>query len=273
MKRLIIEPKTEGKGRSFEALALAWVTADTLWPGGNNGNSIRPVWLMFAGSPEQLRAFSANLISGRKAQVLDLNSSRYEKHPPQMELLKSAGYALSSQRTSGSTVITAYLPDLFLIDPGMVDPAGIQFCLLPSQEWVDSQVWNVDRAVEHVSKLEYNCTEEALQILAPISGLFAVYLDRRTRCPLIKDERFYLQLLCACLDRGLASLSSEATYSTWGRTSSLGFKEFHTETVGLLPGIACRASHADMEQLLAEQAKLFFQLENTPISCKKVANG
>jgi hypothetical protein len=33
-----IEPKQEGKGRSFRAICLGWATADKLWEGGAGGN-------------------------------------------------------------------------------------------------------------------------------------------------------------------------------------------------------------------------------------------
>lgn len=274
---LIVQEK-EGKGRSFEALALSWVTADRLWEGGFTSDNIRPIWLMFTASDEQIRAFSANLITGRKADIYGLSetvSTWSRRKPERLELLKSSGYQLTAQKLgNGSTIMTAFLPDLFRLDPGMVDPEGINFCILPSKEWLGRQTVDSITPVRHMLQLDPKCDLEIILSLVTLSYLFAAYLDRRTRCPLINDPRFYLQLLCACLEVGLATLSGAKPYSnsTWGRHSMFKFEEYNTEAVGLLPGLAFKASHADLEKVLSDQTALYFELLDT-VDVKRAANG
>lgn len=265
MRRIVIAPAQEGKGRSFEALCLASVTADGLWSGGSaSTDDARPVWAMFAGSDAEMRPFMANLTGGRKATFTKGDSHNYSrKAGERLELLRSAGYQITWQRESEGVIATAFLPDLFRADPGMVDPSGVRFIVLPTTTWASEQKIDTAPILEHVARLGYPVTGETLPALVPVSFLFSLYLDRRTRCPLLSDGRFYLQLLLACLDKGYASWSGAEKYSfrdrEWGRHTSHGFYEVDTADVGLLPGIAFTANHADVETLLAEQVSKFFQ--------------
>jgi hypothetical protein len=277
---LIIQPSGE-KGRSFQATLLASVTADALWSGGSTAtDDVRPVWSMYAGSEQSLRAFVANLRCGRKAAYAGsgkgFGSRRGEKR---LEVLKSAHYQLTWQRADIGSLATLFLPDLFRADPGMVDPVGASFVLLPPRSWADAQTIDdadVARATRHVAALVddngngngYPIKPEALAELVPIAALFAVYLDRRVRLPLVADLAFYLQLLLACLDTGLASWSETGAEryraedaGHWGEARDLGFDERGTAAVGLLPGVALKATHEAIGELLAEQATIYFQME------------
>lgn len=274
MQALVIHPKNpDGKGRSFQALCLATVEADALWPGGlTQTDDVRPVWAAFAGTENELRPFMANLILGRKAEYIS-QTGYHRRKTKGVELLKTAGYQQAWQRETEGCIATAFLPDLFRLDPGMVDPEGASFVVLPTREWFAKQTIDVNPIVEYgvaLSKVYgYPVNEGQLITLAPIAYLFCAYLDRRTRCPLLADGRFYLQVLLACLDRGLASWSvdEDKTYysyyqnrSKFGQHSRFGFREYNTEALGLLPGLAFQASHDTLEALLAEEVSKFFGL-------------
>lgn len=267
MQHLTIQQESQGKGRSFEAILLAHVEADALWDGGSTGtDDYRPVWMVLTGSDSNLRAFVANLRMGRKAEIASSGYSRRRKGT-RYELLRSAGYQYLWQRTSAGPVVTAYLPDLFRLDPGMVDPKGVSFCILPPQAWVQEQKVDTTLPVQHMSRLSYQAPADKLASWLPLAALFCAYLDRRTRCPLVADHRFYLQVFCAALEEGIASWSYEDNYSyyhdpVWGTHRHLGFHESDTVTVGLHPGVVCKASHEALEQFLATQVAVYFHIVN-----------
>lgn len=263
MQSLSIEPKVEGKGRSFTATPLAFIVADTLWSGGQTATeAIRPIWIQLAGSDAELRPFVANLQVGRKAIFKKANHwSR--RGVEKLEILKSAGYHTTWQRMPEGSVATIYLQDLFVLDPGMVDPAGIQFCLLPSREWIENQRVDSATAVDYLLTLADVDREELVKHV-PIATLFAAYLDRRTRCPLVNDPRFYLQLYHACLTTGLASFShSQGSHQSevWGVHSR--FHKFQANidnvSVSVCPPIAFSANHEAFEELLVEQVQIYFR--------------
>jgi len=92
-----------------------------------------------------------------------------------------------------------------------------------------------------------------------LAPLVIAYLERRTRCPLVPDPRFYVQVLAHALDQGLASFgsTSKGYYSrAWGESSAL--VEEGTEDIGLAPGVVWSSSHETLETFLAEQVKTYF---------------
>ncbi len=245
---IYIERAREGKGRTFSANLLAYVTADSLWSGGTTDvNAIRPVWMTFACSPGEARAFMANLQAGKKAIIGDQkNWSR--KKAPCIELLRSADYVYQQQRFAEGTVVTVYLQSLFVLDPGMVDPqAGIRFVILPPM------------AGDEVEEcLEDKPSEADLRTIDRLAPIFASFVDRRSRAPLIPDPMFYRLLLLRCLENNLASFSRGDRYyrQRWGRF--LNFEEHETSTVKLSQGLAMLASHESFEKLLAEVVVEFY---------------
>lgn len=257
MQELVIETSNSKKSRAFRAVLLAHVEADALWAGGATGtDTTRPVWMMLAGTDSELRAFTANLQGGRKAELRSKNSysSRVEGR---FELLKSAGYQFVWQRASAGSIVTAYLPDIFRLDPGMVDPTGAGFCLLPARDWIRPPAEGV---LKHLVDLGVNPEQPELPMVLGLAPLFIAYLDRRTRCPLIPDPRFYAQVLYAALGRGLASKSGAQHYyrdNSWGCHNRLGYKETRTVDVGLAEGLAFQADHESLETFLAEQVKVY----------------
>jgi len=277
VQTLTIITGTGEKSRSFSAMLLGSLQADSLWEGGEaNTKAIRPVWAQFGTTEDEMRPFLANFRSGRKAQTL----SRHGHKESEIELLKTAGYQFATTKTSVGTVVTAFLPDLFRMDPGMVDPKGVRFVVLPPQAWLDQQAAHLDTkaAVTHVRRFykpsalgvsqDWNQkgTEPALvakrdQILEgllPLSTLFTAYLDRRTRSPLIPDVRFQLQLLAAALSNGFASLPGDGYRQGWGHGGHR-FKFDTDDALGYGTPLAFKANHTDLETFLAEQVAIFFQ--------------
>lgn len=266
MRDVVIAPADEGKGRTFRATLLASVEADLLWPGGlTAGDNIRPVWAMFAGSDQELRAFSANLQMGRK--VTFPKRGYYRSKEDRMEFLKSAGYRMAWQREEEGSLLTVFLPELFQIDPGMVDPIGIKFILLPTQAWHAAQtIEDLGAMIRHVEVLNGGSpVPEWVAEWVPTAFLFAAYLDRRTCCPLVADSRFFLQLMLACLRDGVATFTSPAGYHYnrdlgFGVHSSRQYIEDSISDVGLRPGIAFNADHETFEKLLADEVERFFAI-------------
>lgn len=226
---------------------------------------------MFAGSDAELRPFVTNLRLGRKAERQSNHSRGGDEE--RLEFLKSVGYQITWQRELEGAIATLFHPDLFRLDPGMVDPAGIQFVLLVPTNWSAAQAVDVEAAVDHVQALAPARDPSFLASLVPTAYLFAAFLDRRTRCPLVADGRFYLQLLVASLDQGLASLPGNcARYNSdrreWGHNPRHGFNlevgaerysRAGIETIGLKHAISFHAMHELFEHFLAEQVTLFFE--------------
>lgn len=255
MLELVIPPVQSGKGRSFQATLLAHVNADALWAGGGTATEVtRPVWMMLGGSDNELRPFVANLQTGRKAD--HPGGSKYQG-TSRFEVLKSAGYHYAWQRTPVGTAVTIFLPDLFRLDPGMVDPKGIQFCLLPSRDWVTPPD---PQAEAFLAKLKVPTEDPAVLHALTLAPLFIAYLDRRTRCPLIPDPRFYALVLVQALTKGLASWSVNDHFGSrnWGEHRELSYREHSTTNVGYARGLVFKSTHEEFEAFLAEQVKLFF---------------
>ncbi len=272
MQDLIIQPQEGKKGRSFRATCVTAVIADALFPEGG-GATIRPVWAMFAGSDAELRPFAANLKLGRKAERDTQSYSRRGGDSERYEFLKSIGYHMAWQREAEGSLVTLYHPDLFRLDPGMVDPRGLNFVMLVPKDWAAQQRLDVQQPVQHVLRSGIKCplSAKTLEAWVPTAYLFAAYVDRRTRCPLIADGRFYLQLLIAALQKGMVSLpGGDLRYhhsrDDWGYNPKLAFATDGLEGVGISHALAAKADHVDFEAFLAEQVQLFFELTGDFVS-------
>lgn len=288
MQRLVIEKQAatkHGKTRRFSAVLLAYLTADPLWQGGQTetGKTTRPVLLMVAESETALRPFMANIRLGRKAEVVSDGRSSYSREKEgYIQLLKSAGYSMTTQRVGENTIATFYLPELFNVDPGMVDPEFVRFVMAPPRWWVNKTLGElgekgIERVTNHLRKL--GVTEDAngrpnrirsdvvvllddIPDLAGMACYFAQYLDRRTRKPIPPDPAFYAQLYIAALACGMATWSAEHEnkwlYHKWGAT--WGYKpvrESGTEAVGLLPMTAVNTNHETLDELMARQIRIY----------------
>lgn len=237
---------SSGKGRSFSAQLLAHVEA---WE--RPDKTTRPVYMTVACPTAGAAPFQANLRLGRRADAG--NSSRASDR---FEILRSAGYHYTQQRHPQGVIITAYAPALFDLDPGMVDPSGARFIVLPSREWVDAQNLDTTSAVEHMRRVGCMKGHAGLAGLLPLAALFAAYLDRRSRCPIIPDLHFHLQILMGALDAGMATMTrNDRGY--YGRSGS-HYVEYGTARVGLAPGVAFSATHETIESFLAEQVTTYY---------------
>lgn len=238
----IVQKKDATKGRTFTAKLLAWMSADYLWATGDT-KSTRPVWLMLAGSDGELRPFVANLQAGNKAEVT--HNGYAGRSSQKFEVLRSAGYHTSWQRTPHGSVATMYLPELFRLDPGMVDPTGIRFAVLPEHVWLP--------VVEPLSQKAYpDLTDEEREYIPRVAPLFIAYLDRRTRCPIVADAGFHVRLLAECVRAKAARVVGRQ------RDNRLGIAAEDLGSVGLAPGLVFGAKHVDFEGLLAEQTQAHF---------------
>lgn len=261
-REVAIAPVSEGKGRTFRSSVLGFVEARGLWDGGSGGGDvIRPCWALFAGSEQEIRPFVANALAGRK---MSLGDGGYRRHTKRLELLKSARYEVAWQREVEGSLATVFLPDLFRVDPGMVDPAGAKFIVLARRELLASQaIDDVGSIARHAMRLGHRGVDEDLaRALVPMAFLFVVYLDRRTRCPIYADGRFYLQLLLAFLASGAASfarLREGYNEPGFGQHSALVHAD-DLAPLGIDRPIGFSASHEIIEQTLAEQTTLFFDL-------------
>jgi len=267
-----IPTQGESKGRTFRAMCLATVTADTLWEGGAVTDHMRPVWAMFAGSEAQLKPFAINVLSGRKAHFVK-GHGYTPRNEEKLDMLRSAGYQSAWQREAEGSVVTMFLPDLFAADPGMVDPKGATFIVMPPAAWQDEQKIDAGSIVRHVYKLlpeglrkgDEAISKEDLAALIPMAFLFCTYLDRRTRCPLVADGRFFLQLLISCLGDGLAAWPGGDQHAYHRERFGLhgkrfrGFQAKGLEDVGLGRPIAFQATHEEIEAKLARQVEVFFE--------------
>jgi hypothetical protein len=270
-----VEQKESGKGRAFSATCLGAILADGVWSSGaTKGDIERPVYAVFAGTDASLRPFAANIQSGRR--VLTGSNARRASG---FEFLKSAGYKWIYQKEAEGTFATVYLPHLFLIDPGMVDPEEISFIVLPERDRPPPRDVDVRAVVDYAKNLplvvrvnappkyDYRTephapplSDEVLARLASEAYLFAAYLDRRTRAPIPSDGRFYLQVMLACLDKGLASWSGDGRYyhsQPFGQ-GRLKFADHLNPCLGFSRGIAFNSQHETLESLLAEEIALYF---------------
>lgn len=273
---LTVESGKEGKTRSFSVELLAYATADSLWAGGQTDTrAVRPVWALLAGTEAPMQAFLANIRMGKKAVSNNVT----------FEWLKTAGYQFHTQRTDVGTIVSVYLPDLFRADPGMVDPSGVSFVALPTKEWLDEQSKHLDfkAALKHVNALftapdlgidTYRSwnepapdtakqIEERVKEWLPLSTLFCLFLDRRTRAPIIPDVRFQLQVMIAAIQERCAFLSDSSTHASrnWGHSRNAYTVVSDTSMdTGYRGGIACRSSHETIERILAAQTERYFSI-------------
>lgn len=273
-RRIVIRSGEVGQGRSFEAQVLALVDAP-VWPSAHP-DKVRPVYVMLGAREGDAAPVVANLRMGREASYDD-GSKGDAKRWPAFELLKSANYAyVPAQKhevglrdgKNGALVSVAgyaiqmYVPDLLRVDPGMVDPEAIRFCVVPTRDQIAASQVDVSAVIAHLRARglvkpaedgryrDDRFGEEEVAALAPLAPIFAAYLNRRTYKPLPIDQCFFVQLLVACLYQGCARRAS-------GKYSDR-YREVGLADVGLMPGVAFYSGHLAFDRLLASQVARYF---------------
>lgn len=267
---IVVENETTGKGRIFEGTLVGYITCGQLWPQASD--NIRPVMAVVACTEAQSRPFIANLQTGRKAKKGAVGAKGGEV----VELLKSAGYVYAPQRFDGLVVTTAYLPSFFTMDPGMVDPAGIEFILAPPEVWCEEHrgTLPVQAMTDHVVRTrkadkrlqnKKTVSAEVLASLAPVASLAMAYLDRRTRAPLLQDPRFHLQLLAAMVDAEMVHFPSEERDwgDDWGVASKRWFYVHKPGQMKLGICLAAKTTHTRFQEVLGEQVRLYYKHAKT----------
>lgn len=223
------------KSRRFQASLLTYLTCDSLWDLGQAGKALRPVWITYMASHEMARAFTANLRGGRKAKVTGCSDV--------LEVPKSAPHRWLSERSAGgATVTTAYLADIFELDPGEPQER-IAFIMMPPCRWLDRQA----------EALEGEFHGDARDVAR--AALFAAFLDRRSPLPLVHDLRFQLQLYRAALDEPWTQAPRSDRYAQgalWVSASA---------ACGLGAPRLVTVSHPTFEAFLKAQTARYFRKE------------
>lgn len=245
MDRLVVCPSQrddeEGrKSRAFSTRLIGYISADSLWDFGRSADGWeRPAWIAYTGTEQEVRAFTANLRTGRKVRRTEWISEYRSNEKEQIETPKSAGFRwLSTPGPGGTAVVTAYHPGLCRLDPLMPDDDGINFvCPVPTW-WVDAQV---ERAREILP-------EDEDPRGAAVAGMAAAFLDRRSPLPIIADLGFHVQLVAAALEEGVLLEHKRVVP-----------KLRPDKIPGIERVIACCCSHDRFRAFLEEQTALYYQ--------------
>lgn len=269
---IIAEPADDkAKGRSFTATLFAWVEADGLWEGGSANTEVRrPIYAVLGCSEGATAPIKANLRLGRRCEVDDGDAgNKYSREKAERwEFLKSGGYRFDEQRhvDIGCNALEIKMPSLLRIDgEGMVAKEGAAFVVLPTVDWTLAQRLDDGAVVRYLRSVGCKVPDadlaRYLPAMAASGALFAAYLDRRTRCPLPADVRLHAQITVAAITDGLAGINAKvpsfSRETPWGYSRGVGYYEEGTERVGLLPGIAFRASHEVLEPFLAREVQRY----------------
>lgn len=254
------------KGRSFDVSLLSYVNVG--WWGGGTRDVTRPAWMVYVGSEDQVRPFTANAQTGRKIQVTEKNPGSLYKGAT-FEFLKSAGHVFVPQKLGdGMTAVTVYHPSFFRLDPGMVDPSGIEFLVMPSAQWIQShhtKFQNEDEILAHLHKMGVKNAPAGynLRDMIPLASLFCGYLDRRTRTPLVADPRFQVQLLIRCFTAQAAFFANTDrgySYDTkWGIASKDVLMAHNQGLANILFVLGFKCDHDSFASLVAEEVTRYFQ--------------
>lgn len=284
-EELVIAQKTEGKGRAFRAVRLDVVSADLLWDLGTKSDKReRPIYATFAASVGEIQPFVTNLLCGRPAVPTAVGHSyRRRGSDAGYEFMRSATYKVFYERHDEGVVATVYLPELLDLDPGMVDPDGIKFVVLPGATYLAkesppaSEVQEIVAYAKHLPVVqtvntpprdyrghierdwEEPLSDAVLAEMVPLAYLHALYLSNRSRAPIPPDGRFYLQMLLGFLKRGIASWSTtEYGHGSDGFGRNKQYKFTEDCASSLAPGIAFMAKHDEVEASLAEECETYY---------------
>jgi hypothetical protein len=248
------------KGRSFRGVVFAYATAPGLWGASATAEVLRPIFVAVAASEEEAGPVLENLRGGERAIVTGENMP-VSGMP--LELMRSAGYAFPPQRTPEGTIFTAYLPDLFDFNPGLLDPDGVRFVFLPARDAFDAIPISPDEltaAWRHLSALGDPAESAISRDLCAMATMWTAYLDQRCELPIPPDLAFRVQLYAAALREGLASKPlplGKGEDLAPDQHAALGFRLYVADGFPLVQGVACWAPHESLATFLAEQLQRY----------------
>jgi len=272
------------KGRAFSANLLALLCADHFLDPGE-GETLRPIFAMFAGAEQELASFVANLRGGRKARITDGRVTHGVRYQQDLEFQRSARFRYASQPIDldgqRSTVTTAYLPEASLFDPPLIPPEGPAFVLYTPTWWTRAQE---DALAAHPDRDRITrailARGEALGLngrspfggpwsaaeqveIALLGARFAGCLDHYTHKPIPKELDFFLHLYLAALAAGVAGLAQHVQAApaadprwTWARTALA--TEWNFAAVGLHPAVLVSVATDQLDAFLAEQVHRYY---------------
>ena len=222
------------KTRTFSVRLLGYLRADFLWDSGL-GDEVRPAWIAYLGTEAESQAFTSNFRGGHKAQA-DRQTFKVPKTAP---------HRWTTQRVPGGVITTAYLPELFHLEPAFPAPEQVQFLFAPPKWWVQRQ--------EKTLKATWG--DQAREVAR--AALFAAYLDRRTPLPVLGELDFHLALYRA------------ARQTRWVREpdadpfSSGGFQALRAATCGFDEPLAVCARQETVADFLIAQTASFTPKETS----------
>jgi hypothetical protein len=294
MRLLVIEPQEEEpkkskkrgskviKTRSFSAIPLCYLASPDYYGSTNSKNeNIRPMFLMYGGSEAQVRAFTANLRTGRVAEIREKNG-HYTNVEGKIEILKRAGYRWITQKVAGvngangevTTIMTAYLPEFFSLEPALIDPDICKFMCLTPQWWIERELEVLRRDKKLIRELsdyiqiadwptKYNMSADELIGLVPQACYYFAYLSARTKVALPGAITFQLQVYLAALKTGVGRLfqaGNEDVSSSWQWAYTLkgrNHKAHGLEKVGLPQAVITCSSQEALNQFLDQECAAY----------------
>lgn len=267
MDRLVVHTDGGKKGKSFEVGLLGYIVLDS---SGAYRETIRPVWMAYAESEDAVKPFTANVRMGAKLLVPDRNPGDLSSGTA-FEFLRSGGFQYSVQRMpDGYSAVTVFEPEIFVLNPGMIDPTRIEFLVAPPTFWIHAhgtKFQNAEAVSRYVQGLNLpDVPRGELTRLVPLASLFCGYLDHRSRVPLVQDPRFQLQLLVRCLSVGMARFAAPSRRGygygqetpDWG-VSSGDIVGHNLSQAGLFCALRFVAPHDKFGDLVAEEVARYFR--------------
>jgi len=227
--------KHQRKSRIFSVRLLGYLAANALWDAPTSGKHIRPAWIAYLGTDQELRPFTANFRGGQPALTYSGKT---------LAMPKKSAHRWVTQRVPGASVTMAYLPELFHLEPAIVDE-HCRFIFAPPRWWVEAQA----------ATLTAEFGDDAHD--AARAALFTAFLDRRTPMPIVNDLRFHLQLYRAALE---ASRNHPRAFGHAGRDGS-HLSGSHDPGCGLETPLAVYLSQDTLRRFIVEQTALFHQQE------------
>ena len=214
-------PGKKRKTRIFRQRLLGYIRADSLW--NAPATDTAPVWMAYAGSPQEARAFTANLQGGARAE---LGSTR-------IKLPKKASYRWATTRLDADTVATVvYLPQLLDLEPASAFTDRVRFVFAVPRWWTAEQGESEHEAC---------------------AALFAAYADRRTPYPILPDRSFLRRLYDAATDEPWFR-----AYDDGGTLSGA----IDSEALGLAALASIDTDHDTFADFLAAQTAAYFEEEH-----------